>query len=139
MSRDDTAEDFTALHDRRVMDADGAPGLRGRFVAYLDRGLSAVAAEEAAPAEEDVQELTLDEACARLAVEYPVWWEAVDLCCRQGLTERDAAPRLGVSPALVHRRKAQGLAHLAVWCAAAADDMALLLRQPLSLRVLRKV
>jgi len=125
MSRHDTAEDFTALHDRRVTDADGTPGLRGRFIAYLDRRLSAADTEEDAPA---VQALTLDEACARLEAEYPVWWEAVDLCCRQALTEREAAAQLGVSPALAHRRKAAGLGRLTTWCEIDdAGDMALLL------------
>ncbi len=128
--RGDTAEDFAVLHDRRVMDADGTPGLRGRFIAYLDRRSAVAAAEEDAPA---VQALTLDEACARLKAGHPLWWECVDLCCRQGLTEREVAVRLGVSPALAHRCKAAGLGRLATWCeiddADGPGDVALLLRR----------
>lgn len=101
------------------------------FTTYLDRRLADAAREDGAAR----LAITLDEACTRLAVERPIWWECVDLCCRQVLTERDVAARLDVSPALAHRRKVRGLEQLAVWCDVEdAGIVALLLRHRRSSR-----
>ncbi len=118
MSRHDEAKDFIAPHARGLGE-DGRPAQRERFLAYLDRPSATVATST----------LTLDDGCTRLAAEHPTLWTAVEMCCRQGLTERETAARLGVSPALAHRRKAAGLRQLAAWCNIKdAGDVALVLQ-----------
>ena len=115
-------DDYLVLHSRERLAADGAPALTERFLSHLDR--SASSTSSAAP-----PTLTPDEARARLVAEHPKWWECVELCCQKGLTEREAAAWIGVSPALAHRRKARGLERLAAWCGQDdAGDVALLLR-----------
>ena len=122
MSQHTSAPDIMRLHVRDRLAADGTPAMTERFLSRLDRCLAASRGtrEDAAAA----QPLTLTEGLARLQAERPVWWECVELCCRQGLTERATATAVGVSQALVHRRKVAGLTHVAAWCALDVDDVA---------------
>lgn len=107
---DSTPEDFLHLHARSRVAADGAPALTERFVTHLEAQVrGAEVADDTGP------RLSLDRAWRRLLAEYPVEAETLDLCGRQGLTERAAAAQLGISPTLAHRRKAAGLGKLALW------------------------
>ncbi len=81
---------FTALHSRDRLADDGTPALSSRFVRYLDGDLGAT--RHGTPP----LPLSLDEARARLAQDYPELAAAVDLCCVQGRTLRAAAGVLHV-------------------------------------------
>jgi len=101
-------DDYTVLHSQRIAD-DGAPALSSRFVRYLDGGPGATRlGTPPVP-------LSLDEARALLAQEYPELAAAVALCCVEGHTARVAARILNVTADLVYTRKRAGLAQLAVW------------------------
>jgi len=102
-------EGFTALHSRCRLADDGTPVLLERVVRYLDGDPGATRlGTPPVP-------LTLDEAHARMAQEYPLLAAAVALCCVQGHTARVAAQLLNVTAGQVYTRKRAGLAQLAVW------------------------
>ena len=116
MSRRDEAEDFFVLHAHTLAD-NGSPGLRDRFVAYLDRQPAGIPRLHAArPGTPDVP-LPLAEGLARLRRECPTLATAVDRCCIEGQTLRAAAVDLGVCHRTVRERKVAGLAQLVVWTA----------------------
>ncbi len=97
-------DDFTGLHTRRL-GADGRPALREDFLTHLNR--RGAGAGDATPA--DAPTLASSATFARLKVEHPAWAQCVDLCCVQGLTQRQAAAQLGVSQPTVHERLVKGL------------------------------
>jgi len=100
-------EDFTALHSRRL-DADGCPALREDVLNVLNRREASVG--DATPT--DPPTLASSAALARLTAEHPQWAECIDLCCVQGLTQRQAAAQLGVSQPTVHDRLRKGMTFL---------------------------
>ncbi len=101
-------DDYTVLHSQRLAD-DGAPALSARFVRYLDGDPGATRlGTPPVP-------LTLDQARARLAQEYPELAAAVSLCCVEGHTARVAVQLLNGTAGQVYTRKRAGLAQLAVW------------------------
>jgi len=102
-------EGFTALHSRDRLADDGTPAISSRFVRYLDGDRGAT--RHGTPP----VPLSLDEARARLAQDYPELAAAVSLCCVQGHTARVAAQLLNVTAGQVYTRKRAGLAQLAVW------------------------
>lgn len=101
---------FTALHSRDRLADDGTPALSSRFVRYLDGDLGAT--RHGTPP----LPLSLDEARARLAQDYPELAAAVDLCCVQERTLRAAAGVLHVCHRTVRERKVAGVAQLIIWC-----------------------
>jgi len=102
-------EGFTVLHSRDRLADDGTPALSARFVRYLDGDLGATR-HDTPPVP-----LTLDEARALLAQDYPELAAAVALCGVQGHTARVAAQLLNVTAGQVYTRKRAGIAQLAVW------------------------
>jgi len=110
MSPDTTDEEgFTPLHSRCRLADDGTPVLLERVVRYLDGDPGATRlGTPPVP-------LSLDEARARLAQDYPELAAAVDLCGVQGHTARVAAQLLTVTAGQVYTRKRAGIAQLAVW------------------------
>ena len=110
-------EGFTALHSRRRLADDGTPVLLERVVRYLDGDPGAT--RPGAP----VVPLTLDEARARLAQEYPELAAAVDLCCVEGQTVRGAATVLGIDYTTVHKHRRQGVAQLAIWTGLSVESV----------------
>ncbi len=106
------ADGFTRLHAHHL-DDDGTPALTSAFLRYLDHAScsSATMRQGTPPAP-----LTLDDALATLAEEYPSLAQAVDLCYVQGLTSRAAAQLVGVTYRIAHNRKREGVAQLSIWC-----------------------
>ncbi len=56
------------------------------------------------------------DAYVRLRAENPPMAESVCLCLSEGLTQRAAAARIGVSAKTVNLRRAAGLERIASWC-----------------------
>jgi len=110
-------DDYSVLHSRDRLADDGTPALSARFLRYLDGDPGATRPGN------PVVPLTLDEARARLAQEYPELAAAVDLCCVEGQTVRGAATVLGIDYTTVHKRRRQGVAQLAIWTGLSVESV----------------
>ena len=94
------------------------------FTAYLDDVLRLSQAAEGARLPAPVMgprhphagpDMTLVEACRRLAAEEPALFACVSLCRIKGRSERVAAAEVGIANGLVNKRKWAGVAQLVVW------------------------
>jgi len=111
-----TAEDFLRLHTRQL-DADGTPHTIDALLRSIDEGdLREIPRAQPAAGRPPLTMEDLRAAWRTLTETSPKAARAVALYYHGGLTDREVAEAVGVSPGLANRRKQRGVAAWAAVC-----------------------